>query len=369
MSVYDIAIIGAGIAGASLAAMLPAEMRAILLEAEDHPGVHSTGRSAAFWSETYGGPSIQPLTSASKAFLEAPPSGFSETGFLSPRGALHLGTSSDAASANAMLSEFSGSPVRLDQLIDADIEKFVTGRKPGWNVALWEPDCCDIDVGGLHGKYLAQARRHGVDLACRSRVHLLQWRQGRWLVETQTGSFEARLVVNAAGAWADEIALLAGVHTAGIQPYRRTIMQLAVNPPAVETLPLVVGLDGSFYFKPEAGGKLWLSPHDEIATPPCDAAPEEIDVATAIARFEEVVDWQIVKLERKWAGLRSFAPDRLPVIGRDPANENFFWLAGQGGFGIQTAPAVAELSVSLIGGRKTEISAANPKTYAPDRFS
>jgi D-arginine dehydrogenase len=365
---FDVAIIGAGIAGASLAAMLPADLRVILLEAEDHPGVHSTGRSAAFWSETYGGPAVQPLTSASKAFLEAPPDEFSETGFLSPRGALHLGTASELAEADSMMSEFSGSPVRLDRLEIPDIDHFVSGRRSGWDVALWEPDCCDIDVGGLHGKYLAQARRHRVELVCRARAQRLQWRRGHWQIETPTGSFEAKLLVNAAGAWADEIAGLAGVKAAGIQPYRRTIMQLAVNPPAVESLPLVVGLDGSFYFKPEAGGKLWLSPHDEIATPACDAASEEIDVAIAIARFEEVVDWQIVRLERKWAGLRSFAPDRLPVIGRDPANENFFWLAGQGGFGIQTAPAVAEIAAALVAGRALNLQDLDPQIYAPDRL-
>jgi D-arginine dehydrogenase len=368
MSEYDVAIIGAGIAGASLAATLPAEWRVVLLEAEDHPGVHSTGRSAAFWSETYGGPFIQPLTSASKAFLEAPPAAFSDIGFLSPRGALHLGTASDITSAGAMLSEFSESPVRLDRLNQADIDNHLTGRRSGWDVALWEPDCCDIDVGGLHGKYLAQARRNGGKLICRARARKLEWRMGHWLVETQVGSFEAKMLVNAAGAWADEIAGMAGVPAAGIQPFRRTIMQLAVNPPAVETLPLVVGLNGSFYFKPESGGKLWLSPHDEVASPPCDAAPEEIDIATAIARFEEVVDWQIIRLERKWAGLRSFAPDRLPVIGRDPANEKFFWLAGQGGFGIQTAPAVAELAAASISGSKIEISGVDPKAYTPDRF-
>jgi D-arginine dehydrogenase len=181
------------------------------------------------------------------------------------------------------------------------------------------------------------------------------------------GHFEAGVIVNASGAWADEIAGLANIPKLEIQPYRRTVVQIDISPAAPVELPLVVGLDGSFYFKPDAGGRLWLSPHDETASPPCDAAPEELDVAIALDRFEQVVDWKVRRIERKWAGLRSFAPDRKPVIGRDPGNEQFFWLAGQGGFGIQTAPAVARLAAALLKGDKlpSDVDAA---LYGPDRF-
>lgn len=367
MTAYDIAIIGAGIAGASLAAEIADARSVLLLEAEEFPGYHSTGRSAAFWSETYGGPAIQPLTTASYDFLAAPPAEFSEQGFLAPRGALHIGTSDNRAAAEAMLSDFATGAVRIETLATDRIDQHLGGRRSGWDIALWEHDCSDIDVAGLHQAYLRAARRKGCQLVCRAGVRALAYQDGRWRIETQAGQFAADMVVNAAGAWADPVARLAGLAALDIQPYRRTMLQLEISPAAPPDLPLVVGLDGSFYFKPDAGGRLWLSPHDEIATPPCDAAPEELEVAMAIARFEEVVDWKIERIERKWAGLRSFAPDRKPVIGRDPAHDSFFWLAGQGGFGIQTAPAVARLAADMLLDRKSD-PRLSPLTYAPGRL-
>ena len=164
------------------------------------------------------------------------------------------------------------------------------------------------------------------------------------------------------------MAQIAQVGSLGIQPYRRTISQLAVSPQVPAELPLVIGLDGSFYFKPDTGGRLWLSPHDETATPACDAAPDEIDVAMAIDRLQQVVDWDIRRVERKWAGLRSFAPDRLPVIGRDSAHDAFFWFAGQGGFGIQTAPAAAQLAASLLDTNIAAPQGVDAAVYAPARF-
>jgi D-arginine dehydrogenase len=189
-----------------------------------------------------------------------------------------------------------------------------------------------------------------------------------WRIEAGGAHYSARVLVNAAGAWADVVAERCGVKPIGIAPLRRTIMQLAVDPPAPETLPLIVGLDGSFYFKPEAGGRVWLSPHDEIPTEPCDAAPDEMDIALAIDRFQQVVDWKTSRLERKWAGLRSFAPDRLPVIGPDPDIPEFFWLAGQGGFGIQTAPAVAILAASILLDRPNPLIGVSPDQYGPARL-
>lgn len=367
MTCFDIAIIGAGMAGASLAAEISPARSVLLLEAEAFPGYHSTGRSAAFWSETYGGPAIQPLTTASFDFLATPPPEFSEHGFLAPRGGLHIGTSANTAEAEAMLRDFAASSVRIQKLEVGQIERHLSGRRSGWDIALWEPECCDIDVARLHQAYLRTAARNGCQLICRAGVRGLDYRDGRWLVETQAGQFEATMLVNAAGAWADEIARLASLPELRIQPFRRTVVQLEVSPAAPADLPLVVGLDGSFYFKPDAGGRLWLSPHDEIATPPCDAAPEELEIAIAIDRFEQVVDWQIKRIERKWAGLRSFAPDRKPVIGRDPANAQFFWLAGQGGFGIQTAPAVARLAADVLLEQSAD-PRLSPAFYAPQRF-
>ncbi|HEX4848247.1 MAG TPA: FAD-binding oxidoreductase, partial [Novosphingobium sp.] len=236
-----------------------------------------------------------------------------------------------------------------------------------WVLGVLEPDCCDIDVAALHQLWLGQARRGGAELACRSRLVAAQRSASGWQLQLEGGrSLACDVLINAAGAWADPVAELAGARALGVQPYRRTMVQLAMTSPVPRDLPLVLGLDGSFYFRPE-GEKLWLSPHDEIPSGACDAAPEEIDVATAIARFEDVADWPIARLEHKWAGLRSFAPDRLPVYGFDPRVPGFFWFAGQGGFGIQTAPAAAELALRLICGETP--GTVDPAPYLPDRFS
>jgi D-arginine dehydrogenase len=368
MSEFDVVIVGAGIAGASLAAEVAGAKSVLILEAEQQPGYHSTGRSAAFWSETYGGPAIQPLTSASQNFLAAPPAEFASHSLLKPRGALHVGRETDAEAAGALLEDFVRSGVALERLDTPAIATHVQGVLPGWSQGLWEPDCCDIDVSALHSGYLKAAKKAGAQLVCNAPLTRARFSGGRWHVHAGGQNYTSSVLVNTTGAWADVVAEMAGVRAIGITPYRRTIVQLAVEPAAPDDLPLVVGLDGSFYFKPEAGGKLWLSPHDEIASPACDAAPEEIDIALAIDRFQQVVDWKVLRLEHKWAGLRSFAPDRLPVIGRDPGNPAFFWLAGQGGFGIQTAPAVAHLAAALLLDRQVTYPTIDHQIYAPDRF-
>jgi D-arginine dehydrogenase len=351
----DVAIVGAGMAGASLAAEIAPHASVLLIEAEDHPGYHSTGRSAAFWSESYGGPKVQPLTSASGPFL-------AERGFLRPRGALHLADAEGAAALRALAREFAGTNVALQRV--EDVAARVPGLRAGWNEALWEPSCADIDVAALHAHYLAAAKRAGARLVTGTRLERAERRGGAWRIGD---GFEAAILVNAAGAWADEVARAAGVAALGIQPYRRTIAQLRVSPPVPAGLPLVIDAAGRFYFKPEAGGRLWLSPHDETLCEACDCAAEELDVAVAIDRLETVVDWQVERVERAWAGLRSFAPDRLPVYGFDPAAEGFFWFAGQGGFGIQTAPAAARLGAALLLGRDVE-PGLDPAHYSPARF-
>lgn len=356
---YDFAIVGAGIAGASLAAELAPHGRVLLLEAEDRPGYHSTGRSAAFWTESYGGPQIQPLTTASGPFLH-------EHGFLTQRGALTLARESELPELAAFAEKFRSLGVRVEDLDRAQLEVRLPGLQAEWAAGAFEPDCSDIDVAGLHQHWLAAARQGGAELWARARLERAERKAGGWqltLADGRTG--EAGVLVNAAGAWADPVAELAGIRPLGIQPYRRTVAQLrlAQGPPA--DLPLVLGIDGLFYFKPEAG-RLWLSPHDETASPPCDAAPEELDVALAIDRFEHVVDWQVTRIEHRWAGLRSFAPDRLPVYGFDPEESGFFWFAGQGGFGIQTAPAAAAVARQLILGQAADT--VDPSPYDPKRF-
>lgn len=356
---HDIAIVGAGMAGASLAAEIGTRARVLLIEAEEIAGYHATGRSAAFWSETYGGPGIQPLTTASGEYLRA-------GGFLDPLGSLHIGRAAEREEADAFLDAFAGSGVPL---IPVDPRDHVHGLRAGWTIGIMEPTCAYIDVAALHADALARARRAGADVLLQAALTSAVRLDGRWRLETTAGTYEASVLVDAAGAWADEIARRAGATPLNIQPYRRTMVQLKTDPAPAPGVPHVVHVGGDFYFKPEAGGRLWLSPHDETPTDPADVQPEELDVAIAIDRFEQAVDWRITQLERKWAGLRSFAPDRLPVYGFAADTPGFFWFAGQGGFGIQTAPAAATIGAALLLGEipalANDIDIAR---YAPTRF-
>jgi D-arginine dehydrogenase len=358
---YDIALVGAGMAGASLAAelCLAGAGRVLLLEAENTPGFHATGRSAAFWTESYGGPGVQPLTTASGDFLR-------QGGFLHPRGALTIARQGQEADLDAFAARYTALGVRVERIDRARLEQRLPGLRAGWSAGALEPDCCDIDVAALHQHYLATARRGGAALWCGARLAAAVRSGGDWQL-TMVDGRQARcaVLVNAAGAWADPVARLAGAVPLGIAPFRRTVAQVRTAPAAAADLPLVLDLGEAFYFKPESG-RLWLSPHDETPSAPCDAAPDEIDVATAIARFGEVLDWQVERVEHRWAGLRSFAPDRLPVYGFDPAVPGFFWFAGQGGFGIQTAPAAARLAAGLLIGNAD--GAIDPARYTPARF-
>ncbi len=356
---FDFVVVGAGMAGASLASGLARHGTVALLEAEALPGYHSTGRSAAFWTESYGGPGVVPLTFASGPFLR-------DNGFLSPRGALTIARAGAEAQLSSFAKQFSRLGIRVELLERDHLLARIPGLREGWTLGALEPDCSDIDVAALHQHWLRDAKRGGVELFCAARLASAQVSAAGWDLTLANGRrLDAKILINAAGAWADEVAQLAGLGPLGITPYRRTVAQLCTAPAPPVDLPLVLDLAGQFYFKPEAG-RLWLSPHDEAASPPCDAAPEEIDVATAIARLGEVVDWEIERVEHRWAGLRSFAPDRLPVYGFDPACPQFFWFAGQGGFGIQTAPAAADLAVALLTGAKG--GAVDPALYSPRRF-
>ena len=358
MSHYDIAIVGAGIVGATIAAAIGEQARVLLLEAEDQPGYHSTGRSAAFWSEPYGGPAIQPLTTASTAAFQA-------GGFLEPLGSVSIGRAEDEAAVDDFMAAFADTGIVLEKLHPGAL---IPGLRDHWTLGVWEPSCAYIDVGGLHGAALGDAKRAGTVLATRAGLQAAERREGRWRLTTEAGAFTADILVDAAGAWADPVAVLAGAKPLGIQPYRRTVVQLRTDPAPPERLPHVAGINHDFYFKPEAGGRLWLSPTDETPVDPHDTAPEELDVAVAIDRFEHVVDWRVAAVERRWAGLRSFAPDRLPVYGFDADVPGFFWAAGQGGFGIQTAPAAAEMAAALLLGRGAMPAGVDPARYRPERF-
>lgn len=360
---FDVAIIGAGIAGASVAAELATHCRVVLLEAEDIPGYHSTGRSAAFWHETLGGPFVQPLTTASRAAL-------ADGGFLTPRLSLNVATESDLPLLDELEASFAGTGVRLTRLDHAGVAALIPRATDVLAGGVIEEDCADIDVAGLHAQMLGRFKRVGGMLKTGFRVRSIARDGDKWMIASDDGTVAAGVVVNAAGSWADEVARLAGVAPLGIQPKRRTIAQVRVDGDDVPPHgPLTIDIAGGYYFKPEAANRLWLCPHDETPTDPCDAAPDELDVAIAIDRFETATSWRVLAVERKWAGLRSFAPDRLPVYGFASGAPGFFWCAGQGGVGIQTAPAAGQLCAHLILGVKVALPpGVDPTAYAPDRF-
>ncbi len=365
----DVLIVGAGMAGVSLAAALGGRASVLLIEQEAQPAYHATGRSVAFWTESYGGPGIQPLTSASGPLLRTPGPQLSDRPFLGPRGAIHVGRAADAEAASAMLATFAPAGVAMEAMAPDALAAMLPGLRADWTVGLWEPSCADIDVAALFQASRAAALRAGATLRLGTRL-LRARREGEgWHVETDAGAIRCGIIVDAAGAWADTVARACGLAPLGIAPLRRTVVQLRC-PDAPADFPLVVDLAGDFYFKPAGTGRIWLSPHDETPDEPRDVAPEELDVAIAVDRFQAVVDWRIEAVERKWAGLRSFAPDRLPVYGFDPRVPGFFWFAGQGGFGIQTAPAAALLGAALLLGDSlpAPVAAIDPRPFAPTRL-
>ncbi len=369
MSDFDIVIIGAGIAGASLASELAGSAKVLLAEREEFPGYHSTGRSAAFWTESYGGPQVQPLTSASGPWFANPPDYISAQSLLVNRGALTIGKASDKAALKDFYETFAQSVPHIREVGRDMLERHIEGLHTDYQHGVYEPDCCDIDVAAVHQGYLRHARAQGAQLRTRTMLESAKYARGQWHLGLGDETVTAATLINAAGAWADNVAQMASVASLGIMPYRRTVLQLQVAPPVSSDLPLVLDINGKFYFKPE-NGRLWLSPHDETPVQAGDAAPEEMDIAIAINRLEKTVSWDIMKLEKAWAGLRSFAPDRLPVYGFDRGNPHFYWFAGQGGFGIQTAPAAAKLArMQILGESAGEMTEkVDPDLYAPARF-
>lgn len=349
-AIFDIAIIGGGIAGAAAAANLAPHARVLVLERESQPGYHATGRSAALFSEIYGNASIRALTRASRAFLCTPPEGFAEASLVSPRGALYVATAEQlsALEAFASLPDVAAGTRRLDATEARALSPSL--REDYVAAAVYEPDAQDVDVHALHQGFLRWLRERGGKLVNNAGVTSLQRQDDAWTIGTESGEFRARVLVNAAGAWVDEIAHLAGAASIGIQPLRRTAFM--VDAPAgsdSDHWPMTIDIDETFYFKPDAG-RLLLSPADETTSTPCDAFPDDMDVAIAVDRVEQATTLPITHVRQKWAGLRSFVADRSPVIGHDPLVADFFWIAALGGYGIQTAPAVGRLAAALIQG-------------------
>jgi D-arginine dehydrogenase len=341
----DVVVVGAGIAGASVAAELARRRRVVLLEMEEQPGHHTTGRSAAVFAEGYGDPVVRALTRASRPFLAAPPRGFAEHPLLAPRGWMFVGRDDQLAVLAQLERELVGI---LRAISPAEAVSRAPILRPGYVAgALWDPTAMDVDVQALHHGFLRLLRAAGGELVTSARVRGLERAGGAWRVDTERGTVEAPVVVNAAGAWADEVGRLAGAVRIGLVPMRRTIVLL--DPPAGAELsrwPLVIDAEEQLYFKPESG-KILASPADETPSPPCDARADDLDVAITVDRLTRACDLEVHHVPRRWAGLRSFVADRTPVAGFDPRAEGFFWLAGQGGYGIQTAPALARLAAAL----------------------
>jgi D-arginine dehydrogenase len=343
----DFAIIGAGIAGASLAYELAAHGSVLLLEAEEFPGYHTTGRSAALFSETYGNAVIRALTTGSRDFYLAPPPGFAEAPLLTPRGTLIIARADQQGSLAAQCRE-------MPQLVPISAAEALARvpvlRPEAVAAAGYDAAAMDIDVHALHQGFLRGARARGASLVTNARVETIERRAGLWQLAAGTQTFAAAVLVNAAGAWADAIGRHAGAADIGLSPRRRTAL-LFDPPPGHDSTrwPMVLDADEDFYFKPDAG-RLLASPADETPSPPCDAQPEELDIALCIDRLQQAADLPVRRVVRAWAGLRSFVADRSPVVGYDAQAEGLFWLAGQGGYGIQTAPALGRLAASLCRG-------------------
>jgi len=370
----EILIIGAGMAGASAGYGLAGNAAVTMLEQEDVPGYHTTGRSAAFYAETYGNELVRRLTSASKSFFLDPPDGFTDTKLVHDRGALFVAREDQRASLSALFEAKHGVLPSVRRVDRDFIIAHVPLIRPDYAVeGVWDPECRDIDVHALHQSFLAGFRGRGGRIVTNARVVEIRRGAQGWRVITEDGrEFGADIVINAAGAWADQVAEMAGAEPVGLVPKRRTVIIFpASGGLARSDWPLVLDADDRFYFKPETG-RVLATPGDATPMPPQDVQPDELDVALTIDRVERVLSCPVTRIENKWAGLRTFAPDNVPVVGEDPDLHGFFWFAGQGGYGIQTAPAMSALIAGLVkdGFEPEWLNAFGVRAadYAPARF-
>ncbi|MGB3503587.1 MAG: FAD-binding oxidoreductase [Mesorhizobium sp.] len=364
---YDIIIIGSGIAGVGLAAALGEGRKVLILEQESRPAFHSTGRSAAIFIQNYGNAAIRALSSASAAMFHDPDPTLFPYPLLSQRGMMYVADEDGLEHHRHHLDAAQG---MVSITPDEAIAKVPALRREKLAAAAFEADAQDVDVAALHEGWLRRTRALGAVLKTDAQVVSAERVGDRWRVEAAGGPFHAPIVVNAAGAWADDLARRCGVATLGLTPMRRSIAVL----PAPEHYdptrwPLVADSAEGWYLKPDAG-KLYVSPAEEIPVEPHDAFVDDMILAEGLWRFEQAIDFPVTRVERSWAGLRTFAPDRTPVAGFDPKAEGFFWLAGQGGYGIQTSPALSALSAALVKGERPPAGLeAVAETLSPGRFS
>ena len=362
----DVAIIGAGIAGAGLAAELAGDFNVMLIERENRPGYHSTGRSAATFIQNYGNSVIRSLNRASRPLFEAADPMLFPDPLLKRRGTLTVADADSLAALETQLKQSEG----LRQIsLDEACSLVPLLRRDRLVAAAYEDDAQDIDVAALHQGWLKKAKANGAKLLTDAELVDARRVSGRWVLETRAGTVDAGILVDAAGAWADLVAKACGVAPLAIQPLRRTIAVLPVpDGHDVSRWPLVDDAAERWYMKPETG-RLLVSPADEDPVEPHDAFVDDMVLAVGLDRFEQAIDMPVTRVETRWAGLRSFAPDRTPVAGFDSTAEGFFWLAGQGGYGIQTSPALSRLAGQLI--RRASAPdglAAVVPALSPDRF-
>ncbi|MBU3056860.1 NAD(P)/FAD-dependent oxidoreductase [Pseudomonas indica] len=347
----DFLIIGAGIAGASTGYFLAPHGRVQLIEREPQPGYHSTGRSAALYTVAYGTPQVRALTAASRAFFDNPPEGFAEHPLLSPRDELTVDFSGDRQELERQYHSALASVTEV-RLLDADqaCALIPVLRREKVHGALYDPTAADIDTDALHQGYLRGIRRHGGRIDCATEALAIQRSGDAWEVRSAERTYRAPVLINAAGGWCDRIADLAGVQPIGLQPKRRAAFIFAA-PEGMEThrWPMLVSLDESFYMKPDAG-MLLGSPANADPVEPHDVQPEELDIAMGIYQIEEATSLNIRRPAHTWAGLRSFVADGDLVGGYDPQAPGFFWVAAQGGYGIQTSPAMGQACAALVRG-------------------
>ncbi len=347
----DFLVIGAGIAGVSAADTLAARGRVIVLERESQPAYHTTGRSASYFTLNYGNDLIRALTKASQSFLTTPPDGFSAHPLMTPLGALTIARADQLSSFEQNLSDAQKLVPEISPITVTEARAMVPALRDDTVAAVhYEPDAQYMDVDLIHGGFLRRMRARGGELVCDAEVKALRRDGGTWHVATAAGTYDAPIVVNAAGAWADEIAVHAGLAPLGLVPKRRTVILFAApSGTTVASWPLVLDVDEEFYFRGDAG-KVLASPADATPSPPCDSQPEDLDIAVTVDRIETATTMTVPRIEHKWAGLRSFYSDNTPVVGTDPHTEGFVWLAGQGGYGIMTSPAMAEAACACATG-------------------
>jgi len=373
---FDVAIIGGGIAGAGLAYFLGQGQRVVLLEQESALGTHTTGRSAALYTQAYGNAEIRALTVASKAFFDAPPAGFASYPLLTPRGVLLIGRTDQREAVEREVAAAQKLTPHARLVSGSEAVALSPALKPDYiDAACYEPDAMDIDVDAMMQGYLAVARKNGVEVWLDAAVTYLAQRNIGWRLETAKGPIDAGIIVNASGAWASPIAAMAGARTIQVTPKRRTAFLVAA--PEISGFAnstATIDVDEQFYFKPDAGLAL-LSPADETPVEPHDAFAEEIDIAIGADRVQTAANIPINHINHSRAGLRCFTDDKTPVVGFDDDAPGFFWLAGQGGYGIQTSPAMSMLAAALINGhnvpeqlqdRGIDLTALSPSRFSPN---